>query len=79
MYLMSLGHPHNTGLQLGKACYPWGKQEKEGVFGEVGGGMFLLLLFLHFHSFSSFSPIPLFHLIYYLLSLFSLSLGVNTK
>ena len=32
--------------------------------------MFLFLLFLHFHSFSSFFPVPLFHL-YYLLFLSS--------
>ena len=45
----------------------------------AGGGrgrMFLLLLFLHFHSFSSFSHVPLFHLIYYLPSPF---LWMTTK
>ena len=44
--------------------------------------MFLFLLFLHFHSCSSFFPVTLFHLFYYLfylLSLFSLSLGDDTK
>ena len=41
--------------------------------------MFLFLLFLHFHSCSSFFPVPLFHLLYSLLSLFSLSLGDDTK
>ena len=49
---------------------------------KVEGGMLLFLLFLHFLSFSSFFPIPLFHHFYclfYLLSLFSLSLGDETK
>ena len=45
------------------------------VVGKGRGGMFLLLLFLHFHSCSSFFPVPLFHL----LSLFSLLLGDDTK
>ena len=35
------------------------------------GEMFLFLLFLHFHSCSSFFPVPLFHLPYYLFYLFS--------
>ena len=42
-------------------------------------GEFLFLLFFHFHSCSSFFPVPLFHLHNYLLSLFSLSLGDDTK
>ena len=33
--------------------------------------MFLFLLFLHFHSCSSFFPVPLFHLFCYLFCLFS--------
>ena len=37
--------------------------------------MFLFLLFLYFHSCSSFSPVPLLSL----LSLFSLSLGDDSK
>ena len=41
-------------------------------------GMVLFLLFLHFHSCFSFVPVPLFHLLS-LLSLFSLSLGDDTK
>ena len=41
--------------------------------------MFLFLLFLHFHSCSSFFPVPLFHLLLSLLSLFSFSLGDDTK
>ena len=36
---------------------------------------FCFFTFIHF----SFSPVPLFHLLYYLLSLFSLSLGDDTK
>ena len=50
--------------------------------GKGRGGMFLFLLFLHFCSFFSFLPAPLFNLVYYLLSLlshFSLSLGDDTK
>ena len=35
------------------------------------GGMFLFLLFLPFHSCSSFFPVLLFHLFYYLFYLFS--------
>ena len=38
------------------------------VAGEGRGGMFLFLLFLHFHSCSSFFHVPLFHLLYYLFS-----------
>ena len=38
--------------------------------GKDRGGMFLFLLFLHFHSCSSFFPVPLFHLFYYLFSPF---------
>ena len=41
--------------------------------------MFLFLLFLHFHSCSSFFPVPLFHLLLSLLSLFSFSHGDDTK
>ena len=36
------------------------------VAGKGRGEMFLFLLFLHFHSCSSFFPDPLFHLFYYL-------------
>ena len=39
--------------------------------------MFLFLLFLHFHSCSSFFPVPLIHLLYSLFYLFSL--GDDTK
>ena len=40
------------------------------VAGKGIGGMFLFLKFLHFHSCSSFIPVPLFHLPYYLFSPF---------
>ena len=40
------------------------------VAGKGRGGMFLFLLFLHFHFCSSFFPVPLFHLFYYLFSPF---------
>ena len=43
------------------------------------GGMFLFLLFLHFHSCSSFFPVPLFHLFYYLFYLFSPFLWETTQ
>ena len=42
--------------------------------------MFLFLLFLHFHSCSSFFPVPLFHLFFYLFCRFFFhSLGDDTK
>ena len=66
--LTSLGHPTDTGLQLGNACYP--------CRGKGRGGIFLFLLFLHFHSFSSFS---LFHLLYYLFCLSSPLLWETTQ
>ena len=48
--------------------------------GKGRGGMFLFLPFLHFHSFFSVFPVPLFHLLYYLfIFFFSLSLGDDTK
>ena len=40
------------------------------VAGKSREVMFLFLLFLHFHSCSSFFPVPLFHLLYYLFSPF---------
>ena len=49
------------------------------VAGKGRWGMFFFLLFLHFHSCSSFLPVPLSSLLLYLLSLFSLSLGDDTK
>ena len=42
------------------------------VAGKGRGGMFLFLLFLHFHSCSSFFTVPLFHLLY-----FSISIGLD--
>ena len=41
--------------------------------------MFLFLLFLHFHSCSSFFPVPLFHLLYSLFYLFSPFLWETTQ
>ena len=40
------------------------------VAGKGRGGKFLFLLFLHFHSCSSFFSVPLFHLLFYLFSPF---------
>ena len=68
---------HHWGIQLILA-YSWARPAIL-VVGKGRGGMFLFLLFLHFHSCSSFFPVPLFHLLYSLLSLFSLSLGDDTK
>ena len=47
------------------------------IAGKGRGGMFLFLLFLHFHS--SFFPVRLFHLLYYLFYLFSPFLWETTK
>ena len=69
VYLKSSGHPTDIGLQLGKAAIL--------VAGKGGGGMFLFLLLIHFHSCSFFLPDPLFHLFFYLFYCFSL--GDNTK
>ena len=74
VYLKSLGRPTDIGLQLGKACYPC-----TNVVGKGRGGMFLFLLFLHFHSCSSFFPVPLFHLLYSLFYLFSPFLWETTQ
>ena len=74
VYLTSLGRPTDIGLQLGKACYPC-----TNVVGKGRGGMFLFLLFLHFHSCSSFFPVPLFHLLYSLFYLFSPFLWETTQ
>ena len=48
------------------------------VAGKDRGGMCLFLPFLHFHSCSSFFPVPLFHL-YYLFYLFSPFLWETTQ
>ena len=61
------------GVQLILA-YSWARPAVLAA-GKGRGGMLLFPLFLHFLSFRSFFPIPLFHL----LSLFSLSLGDDTK
>ena len=68
---------HHWGVQLILA-YSWARPAIL-VVGKGRGGIFLFLLFLHFHSCSTFFPVPLFHLLYSLLSLFSLSLGDDTK
>ena len=57
-YFTSLGHPTDFGLQLGKPAIL--------LAGKGIGRMFLFLLFLHFPSCSSFFPVLLFHLLYYL-------------
>ena len=49
------------------------------VAGKGRGGMFLFLLFLHFHSCSSFFPVPFCHLLYYLIYLFSPFLWETTQ
>ena len=74
VYLMSPGCLNDIDLQLGKAWYPCIL-----VAGKGRGGMFLFLLFLHIHSCSSFSPVPLFHLLYYLFYVFSPSLWETTQ
>ena len=45
-------------------AYSWARPVIH-VAGKGKGGMFFFLLFLHFHSFSSFLPVPLFDLFYY--------------
>ena len=67
----------HRGVQLILA-YSWARPAIL-VAGKGRGGMFLFLLFLHFHSCSSFFPVPLSSLRLSLLSLFSLSLGDDTK
>ena len=59
---------HHQGVQLILA-YSWARPAIF-VVGKGRGGMFLYLLFLHFNSCSSFFPVPLFHLLYYLFSPF---------
>ena len=63
----------HRGVQLILA-YSWARPAIL-VAGKGRGGIFLFLLFLHFHS-CSFLPCPS---LSSLLSLFSLSLGDNTK
>ena len=70
VYLTSPGSPTDIGLQLGKVCF---------LAADKGRGecfyFFRFFSCIHF----PFSPVPLFHLLYFLLSLFSLSLGDDTK
>ena len=60
---------HHWGGQL-ILNYSWARPATL-VAGKGRGGMFLFLLFLHFHSCSSFFPVPLFLLLYYLFYVFS--------
>ena len=59
-------------------AYSWARPAIVEV-GKGRGGMFLFLLFLPFHSCSSFFPVPLFHLFYYLFYLFSPFLWETTQ
>ena len=68
---------HHWGVQLILA-YSWARPAIL-VVGKGRGGMFLFLLFLHFHSCSSFFPVPLFHLLYSLFCLFSPFLWETTQ
>ena len=68
---------HHWGVQLILA-YSWARPAIL-VVGKGRGGMFLFLLFLHFHSCSSFFPVPLFHLLYSLFYLFSPFLWEKTQ
>ena len=68
---------HHRGVQLILA-YSWARPAIL-VVGKGRGGMFLFHLFLHFHSCSSFFPVPLFHLLYSLFYLFSPFLWETTQ
>ena len=68
---------HHRGVQLILA-YSWARPAILVVV-KGRGGMFLFLLFLHFHSCSSFFPVPLFHLLYSLFYLFSPFLWETTQ
>ena len=67
----------HRGVQL-KLAYSWARPAIL-VAGKGRGGMFLFLLFLHFHSCSYFFPNCLFHLLYYLFYLFSPFLWETTQ
>ena len=67
----------HRGVQLILA-YSWARPAIL-VVGKGRGGMFLFLLFLPFHSCSSFFPVPLFHLFYYPFFLFSPFLWETTQ
>ena len=56
MYLTSSGRPIDI------LAYSWARPAI--LVAGKDRGMFLFLLFLHFHSCSSFFPVPLFHLFY---------------
>ena len=71
MYFTSPGCPIDIGLQLGKACYSCSRRWKRGKF--------LFLLFVHFHSCSSFFLVPFFQLFNCLFYLFSPFLWETTK
>ena len=64
----------HRGVQLILA-YSWARPAILAAVKGRGGMFFLFLLFLHFHSCSSFFPVPLFHL----LCLFSLFLWETTQ
>ena len=66
----------HRGVQL-ILVYSWARPDVL-VAGKGRGGMFLFLLFLHFHSCSSFFPTPFFYLFYYLFYLFSPFLSETT-
>ena len=68
---------HHRGVQLILA-YSWARPAIL-VVGKDRGGLFLFLLFLHFHSCSSFFPVPLFYLFYCLFYLFSPFLWETTQ
>ena len=68
---------YHWGIQLILA-YSWARPAIL-VVGKGRGGMFLVLLFLHFHSCSSFFSVPLFHLLYSLFYLFSPFLWETTQ
>ena len=67
----------HRGVQLILA-YSWARPAIL-VAGKGREVMFLFLLFLHFHSYSSFFPVPLFHLFCYLFCLFSPFLWETTQ
>ena len=71
---------HHRGVQLILA-YSWARPAiLVAAKGKgAGGGIFLFRLFLHFHSFFSFFPVPLFHLHYYLFYFFSSFLSETTQ
>ena len=71
-----LRHHGHWGVQLILA-YSWARPAIL-VAGRGRGGMFLFLLFLHFHSCSSFFPVPL-YLLYYPFYLFSPFLWETTQ